>query len=141
MHGVAERARLIKLRDGGISERDKPGAESARRTFRCFSITGSSTESAFTRLRDAEMVAPMVGFLASDAAWNINGHVFYVNGGEVSRAHHPSQGRTVYKREMWTLDELDDAVQNVLLKDVPNPAPPRDDVEVPGRDTPAQALI
>ncbi len=105
------------------------------------STMGRSTESAFTRLRDAEMVAPMVGFLASDAAWNINGHIFYVNGGEVSRAQHPSQGRTVYKREMWTLDELDDAVQNVLLKDTANPAPPRDDVEVPGRDTPAQALI
>lgn len=108
--------------------------------------TGSSSErfadqeSAFATLRDAEYVAPMVGFLASDAAWNINGNIFYVNGGEVGRAHHPSQMRTVYKRGLWTLGELDDAVQNVLLKDIPNPAPPRGDVEVPGRDTPAQAL-
>ncbi|MEI7926426.1 MAG: SDR family oxidoreductase, partial [Chloroflexota bacterium] len=103
-------------------------------------IDRTKQESAFTRLVEAEYIAPMVGFLASDAAWNINGNIFYVNGGEVSRAHHPSPMRTVYKRGLWTLDELDDAVQNVLLKDIPNPAPPRDDVEVPGRDIAAQAL-
>ena len=103
-------------------------------------IDRTKQESAFTRLVEAEYIAPMVGFLASDAAWNINGNIFYVNGGEVARAHHPSPMRTVYKRGLWTLDELDDAVQNVLLKDIPNPAPPRDDVEVPGRDIAAQAL-
>ena len=103
-------------------------------------IDRTKQESAFTRLVEAEYIAPMVGFLASDAAWNINGNIFYVNGGEVSRAHHPSPMRTVYKRGLWTLDELDDAVQNVLLKDIPHPAPPRDDVEVPGRDIAAQAL-
>ena len=103
-------------------------------------IDRTQQESAYTRLVEAEYVAPMVGFLASDAAWNINGNIFYVNGGEVSRAHHPSPMRTVYKRGLWTLDELDDAVQNVLLKDIPNPAPPRDDVQVPGRDIAAQAL-
>ena len=103
-------------------------------------IDRTQQESAFTRLVEAEYVAPMVGFLASDAAWNINGNIFYVNGGEVSRAHHPSPMRTVYKRGLWTLDELDDAVQTVLMKDIDNPAPPRDDIEVPGRDIPAQAL-
>ncbi|MSQ30670.1 MAG: SDR family oxidoreductase [Dehalococcoidia bacterium] len=104
------------------------------------SIEREKQESAFGRLVEAEYVAPMVAFLASDAAWNINGNIFYVNGGEVSRAHHPSPMLTVYKRGLWALDELDDAVQNVLLKDIPNPAPPRDDVEVPGRDTPTQPL-
>ena len=98
-------------------------------------------ESAFATLRDADYIAPMAGFLASDAAWNVNGNIFYVNGGEVSRAHHPSPMRTVYKREMWTMEELDDAVQNILMKDIINPAPPRDDVEVPGRDVPAQSLV
>ena len=53
----------------------------------------------------------------------------------------PSPMRTVYKREMWTMEELDDAVQNILMKDIINPAPPRDDVEVPGRDVPAQSLV
>ena len=96
--------------------------------------------STFDRLVEAEYCAPMVAFLASDAAWNINGNIFYVNGGEVARAHHPSPRRTVYKHGLWTLDELDDAVQNVLLKDVENPAKPRDDVQVPGRDIPARAL-
>ena len=96
-------------------------------------------QSAFA-LRDAEYVAPMVGFLASDDAWNINGQVFGVSGGQVSLNHYPVPMRSVFKPGLWTLDELDDAVQNVLMKDIDNPAPPRDDVELPGRDIPARPL-
>ena len=38
-------------------------------------------QSAFVGLREAEFVAPMVAYLASDDAWNINGHIFNVSGG------------------------------------------------------------
>jgi len=94
-------------------------------------------QSAFVGLREAEYVAPMVAYLASDDAWNINGGIFNVSGGSVSLAHHPTAMRTVFKPGLWTVAELDDAVQSVLMKDIDNPAPPRDDVEVPGRDVPA----
>ena len=97
-------------------------------------------ESAYAGLREPEYVAPMVAFLASDDAWNINGQVFNVSGGTVSLAHYPVAMRTVFKPGVWTMSELDDAVQNVLMKDINNPAPPRDDVEVPGRDVPARPL-
>lgn len=97
-------------------------------------------ESQYAGLRAAEFVAPMVTFLASDDAWNINGQVFNVAGGTVSLAHYPVAMRTVFKPGVWTMPELDDAVQNVLMKDINNPAPPRDDVEVPGRDVPARPL-
>ena len=97
-------------------------------------------ESQYLGLREPEMVAPMVAFLASDDAWNINGQVFNVSGGTVSLAHYPVAMRTVFKPGVWTMSELDDAVQNVLMKDINNPAPPRDDVEVPGRDVPARPL-
>jgi hypothetical protein len=82
----------------------------------------------------------MVGYLASDSAWNINGQVFHVSGGNVSVGHHPIAMRTVWNDEVWSMSLLDDAVQSVLLRGIPNPAPPRDDVEVPGRDIDAKPL-
>lgn len=97
-------------------------------------------ESQYVGLREPEMVAPMVAYLASDDAWNINGQVFNVAGGNVSLSHYPVAMRTVFKPGLWSMEEMDDAVQNVLMKDINNPAPPRDDVEVPGRDIPARPL-
>ena len=97
-------------------------------------------ESMFAGLRGAEFVAPMVGYLASDDAWNINGQIFHVSGGNVSVGNHPVATRTVWNDELWTVSQLDDAVQNVLLRGIDNPAPPREDVEVPGRDIDAKPL-
>jgi NAD(P)-dependent dehydrogenase (short-subunit alcohol dehydrogenase family) len=85
-----------------------------------------------------EMVAPMVCFLATDFAWNINGQVFGVSGGQVSILHHPLAMRTLYKQGMWTLDELDEAVPR-LMQGISNPAPPPADLEVPGRPAPAES--
>ena len=91
-------------------------------------------------MRGAEYVAPMCAYLASDDAWNINGQVFHVSGGRVGLGTHPVPMRTIQNDHLWTLAELDDAVQNVLMREIANPAPPREDVEVPGRDIAAQAL-
>jgi hypothetical protein len=44
-------------------------------------------------MREPEYVAPMTVFLATDAAWNINGKVFYVAGGRISLAHEESAMR------------------------------------------------
>jgi len=96
-------------------------------------------ESAFMR-RDPEDVAPMAAFLASDDAWNINGQIFYVNGSRVGLTRHPIAADGVFKPGLWTMPELDDAVHNVLLKGKTNPAPPRDDLEVAGRDVDAKPL-
>jgi hypothetical protein len=48
--------------------------------------------------------------------------------------------RTVFSEELWTLEALDDAVQNVLMRDIANPASPAEDIEIPGRDIPAKPL-
>jgi len=87
-------------------------------------------------LRDPEMVAPMVAYLASDDAWNINGQIFHVAGGTVGIAYHPTPMRTLWKPAMWTLDELEDLVPRQLMAGIPNPAPPPPDLDIPGR--PAQ---
>jgi NAD(P)-dependent dehydrogenase (short-subunit alcohol dehydrogenase family) len=84
-------------------------------------------------LRDPEMIAPMVAYLASDDAWNINGQIFHVAGGTVGIAYHPTPMRTLWKPAMWTLDELEQLVPSQLMAGIANPAPPPPDLEIPGR--------
>lgn len=120
--------------------------DSARQLRSSAGIQGAASQaapvqqSAFGGLREPEYVAPMVAYLASDDAWNVNGWVFNVSGGTVSVAHHPTAMRTIFKPGLWSQAELDDAVGAILMRGIDNPAPPREDVEVPGRDIPARAL-
>ena len=101
----------------------------------------SAPRSAFGGMREAEDVAPMVGYLASDEAWNINGQIFHVQGGRVSLAHQPLPEHTIVTpTPPWTLAELDDGVHYVLMRRRRNPAAPPEDVEVPGRDVTPRAL-
>ena len=116
-----------------------PDAARELRSQAGISSLSSEQVSQFTR-HEPEDVAPMAVFLASDDAWNINGEIFYVNGGHVGLTSHPIAQKTVFKEGHWEMSELDDAVHNILLKDKPNPAPPRDDVELPGRDIPGKSL-
>ncbi len=87
--------------------------------------------------RDAELIAPMAAYLASDDAWNINGYIFGVAGGSVSVLHHPNAFRTIWKPGMWTVDELIEQVPAQLMAGIANPAPPPPDLEIPGRPAPA----
>ena len=80
-----------------------------------------------------EAIAPMVAYLASDLAWNINGQIFHCQGGNVSVMHHPLAWKAIYKPGMWTLDELDEIVPRAVVNDTRNPAPPSPEVDVPGR--------
>ena len=120
--------------------------DTARQLRQQAGISGAASQapqppqSAWVGFRGAEYVAPMCAYLASDDAWNINGQIFHVSGGRVGLGQHPVAMRTIAKDGVWTLAELDDAVQTVLMRGIDNPAPPRDDVEVPGRDSEAQAL-
>jgi NAD(P)-dependent dehydrogenase (short-subunit alcohol dehydrogenase family) len=79
-----------------------------------------------------EFVSPMVCYLASDAAWNINGQTFLVYAGTVAHLAHPVPQRTIFKHGAWTLDELSAMVPH-LLEGARNPAPPPPDLDVPGR--------
>ena len=114
---VSEQARDLRARAGITS----PGAP--------------ARASAMPQLRDPEYVAPMVAYLCTDDAWNINGQIFHVAGGMVGLAWHPTPMRTIWKPAMWTLDELCVAVPQQLMAGIPNPAPPPPELEVPGRQT------
>ena len=94
---------------------------------------GPARAPAIPVLRDPEYVAPMVAYLCTDDAWNINGQIFHVAGGSVGVAWHPTPMRTLWKPAMWTLDELVAAVPEQLMAGIANPAPPPPDLEIPGR--------
>ena len=89
--------------------------------------------------RRPEQVAPMVAYLCTDDAWNINGQIFAVSGGTVSLLYHPTPYRTIFKEGTWTIDELQSVVPAQLMSGVENPAPPPADLEIPGRVRPAAA--
>jgi NAD(P)-dependent dehydrogenase (short-subunit alcohol dehydrogenase family) len=101
-------------------------------------ITGAAANRppAVPQLRDPEYIAPMVAYLCSDDAWNVNGQIFHVAGGNVGLAWHPTPMRTIWKPAMWTLDELCQAIPAQLMAGIPNPAPPPPDLEIPGRPAP-----
>ncbi len=70
-------------------------------------------------------VAPMVAYLATDAAAGVNGQVFLVNGGVIARISDPTPVRTMQKRETWTPQEIARVFPRSLGLDLANPAPPR----------------
>ena len=84
-------------------------------------------ESALRQLENLkpEDVAPMVGFLASDYAANVNGQFFLCAGSSISLVALPRAVNTIYKDGRWTLDELDQIVPQTLTEGLLNPAPPK----------------
>jgi len=84
-------------------------------------------ESALRQLENLkpEDVAPMVAFLASDFAANVNGQFFLCAGTSYSLLSLPRAEKTLYKDGRWTLDELDELVPVTIAEGLKNPAPPK----------------
>lgn len=84
-------------------------------------------ESALRELENLkpEDVGPMVAFLASDFAANVNGQIFLCAGTSYSLLALPRAEKTIYKEGRWTLDELDALVPQTLAEGLKNPAPPK----------------
>ncbi len=84
-----------------------------------------SDEEVYTRIFGAsEDVAPIVVYLASDQAANINGQVFFATAGRVSLYSSPTQIKTIYKKGRWTIEELVSVMPASLASGLVNPAPP-----------------
>ncbi|MBI50943.1 MAG: 3-hydroxyacyl-CoA dehydrogenase [Chloroflexi bacterium] len=73
--------------------------------------------------REPEDVAPMVAWLASDEAKDVNGHVFHCQGGQISLMSNPTEERTLRKNGRWTVEEIDAMFGGTLGMDMVNPAP------------------
>ncbi|MBM4267121.1 MAG: SDR family oxidoreductase [Deltaproteobacteria bacterium] len=76
-------------------------------------------------VNDPEDIAPMVAYLATDAAANVNGQIFHVQSGMIARLSDPAPVRTMQKRERWTPAEVATIFPRTLGMDLVNPAPPR----------------
>ena len=73
--------------------------------------------------REPEDVAPMVAWLASDEAKDVNGHVFHCQGGQISLMSNPTEERTLRKNGRWTVEEIDAMFSGTLGMDMVNQAP------------------
>ena len=71
-----------------------------------------------------EAIAPLVVFLCTDEAANINGHIFYVRAGQISLMTDPVICRSIHKDGRWTVDELCGVVPQSLAAGLVNPSPP-----------------
>lgn len=75
-----------------------------------------------------ECVAPLIAYLCTDAAANINGQVFRAAGGEVAIYSEPVRAKVIYKDYkkdgLWEVSELVAIVPKTLLAGYINPAPP-----------------
>ena len=69
-------------------------------------------------------VAPIVVFLATDAAANINGCIFGASGGTISLHADPVPAKSIHKEGRWTLDELERLMPTTLAAGLVNPVPP-----------------
>jgi hypothetical protein len=87
--------------------------------------------------RTPEHVAPMVVYLCSEEAWNINGQTFFVSGGEVSLLQEPMPYRTIATDGIWDLSMLRRLVPEFLMQGIRNPAPPAEE-NIPPSQRPAK---
>ena len=72
-----------------------------------------------------EMVAPLVVYLCTDAAANVNGRDFVVGGDEVSLMTMPTKQATIHREGGWDLASLERVFPRVIGSELTNPAPPQ----------------
>ncbi len=85
----------------------------------------SSSQSAISQIQalKPELVAPIVVYLCTDAAANVNGRDFIVGGNEISLVSLPDRERTIYREGGWDLDSLDRIFPSTLGQGLRNPMP------------------
>ena len=71
-----------------------------------------------------DAIAPLVVFLCTDEAANINGYIFYVRSGQISLMTDPVIEKSIHKDGRWTVDELCEVVPRELAAGLVNPSPP-----------------
>ena len=70
-----------------------------------------------------EMVAPLVVYLCTDSAANVNGRDFVVGGDEVSLMTMPTKEASIHQEGGWDLASLERVFPRVIGANLTNPAP------------------
>ena len=77
-----------------------------------------------------EFIAPMVAYLCTDAAKDVNGQIFHAEKGLYHTYYYGEVKRSIYKHEdggMFNVDELVDMIPSSLMYGIPNEAPAKKD--------------
>ncbi len=72
-----------------------------------------------------EGIAPLVVWLASDDAANVNGRTFFVEKGRIGLYSEPILEKQLVKDGGWTIDELFKLMPVTMTKELVNPDPPQ----------------
>ncbi len=78
-----------------------------------------------SRPRGPEHIAPMVAYLCTDQAQDINGHVFHVERGRIHNYYFGEELKALHKGGdgLFTVDELIDDIPSTIMSEVPRVAP------------------
>ena len=80
----------------------------------------------FMSMPGPEFVAPIVAYLATDQAADVNGQVFHAEKGRLHTYYYGEEARAIYKQNddgLFNVDELIDWIPNSLMAGIPNIAP------------------
>jgi len=83
------------------------------------------TMARFEQMRPPEGIAPLVVWLASDDAANVNGRTFFVEKGRIGLYSEPILEKQLVKDGGWTIDELFKLMPVTMTKELVNPDPPQ----------------
>ena len=86
-------------------------------------VTSASGQPPEAEMPGPDDVAPIVVYLATDEAANINGCTFGAAGGRISLHTDPVPIKSIFKEGRWTLDELIRVMPTTLAQGLVNPAP------------------
>jgi hypothetical protein len=101
--------------------------DSARQARQKAGIQTPAAQSAFTLTHTGpENVAPWVTYLATDAAKDVNGQIFFVMGGIIALMNEPAPVRTISHDGRWTPEEIATIFSRTFGLDLVNPAPPKE---------------
>lgn len=77
-----------------------------------------------------EYIAPMVAYLCTEEAADVNGQIFHAEKGLIHTYYYGEEARSIYKHTdggMFTVDELIDTIPGSLMNGIPNIAPKQED--------------
>lgn len=87
-------------------------------------IIRKETYNYLVNLPGPETIPPLIVYLSTDEAANINGQLFRIDGNRIAIYSDQLETNEINKKEgLWTIEELDELVPRVVLHGYNNPAP------------------
>jgi NAD(P)-dependent dehydrogenase (short-subunit alcohol dehydrogenase family) len=112
---------------GAATRMTQTVGDGARQARQKAGIQTPAAQSTFTlKHTGPENVAPWVTYLATDAAKDVNGQVFFVMGGIIALMNEPAPVRTIAHDGRWTPEEIATIFSRTFGLDLVNPAPAKE---------------